>query len=92
MRDKDTLSNRHSRMEILKLHCDTDEVSICEDQWKLLGDILVGYSGSDLSTLATAAMMIPVRRMQVNIRWKYLKTVNDRRNGNIPLNKVYIVH
>ncbi|RUS90376.1 hypothetical protein EGW08_001871, partial [Elysia chlorotica] len=55
------LPDRACRIELMKLNCRGNSVSLREADWQTLADATEGYSGSDLSVLTNGALFQPIR-------------------------------
>ncbi|CAG8669184.1 7070_t:CDS:2, partial [Acaulospora colombiana] len=62
-----------ARARIFELNVGSTPCELTREDYKLLGDMTDGYSGSDISVLVRDALMQPVRRVQSATHFKWVK-------------------
>jgi len=59
------LPEKQARAEIFKISIGKTKISLTDSDFKELGSMTEGYSGSDISTLVKGALMEPIRTCQI---------------------------
>ena len=96
-----SLPGRPARQELIKIHLGDVLVDLSINEWERLLDMTEGYSGSDIATCVSDALLEPIRGLHQAVYWKWnenktsLRPANENEEGavrlriqNIPKDKV----
>jgi len=79
------LPEAQARANMFKIHLGNTPHKLNQDQFKQLGEMTDGYSGSDVSIIVRDAMMQPVRQVQTATHFKKISGP-DKSNPDIIIN------
>ena len=65
------LPDREARRQLFKIHLGDAFAGFKEEEWQRLLDLTDGYSGSDLATCTSDALLEPIRDLQGTKSWKW---------------------
>ncbi|KAI8065933.1 P-loop containing nucleoside triphosphate hydrolase protein [Gongronella butleri] len=78
------LPDPHARAKMFELNVGSTPCSLTMADYKQLGEMTDGYSGSDIAILVRDALMQPIRKVQMATHFKWVNAPSRNTNENTP--------